>query len=226
MNVKQKFIQIEQKIASLQYQSRKEEIANFLTHGTGACLSVVALVLLIVLGSLHGSVWHVVGFSIFGGALVFLYSSSMLFHAFSNPQIKNFFRLFDYSGIFLLIAGTYTPILLIYMRGGWGWSLFGVLWFLAGIGIILRIIFRSNIEIVLAVVYVLMGWIILVAAKPALEMIPNSVLMWLLIGGASYMIGLLFLSWKKLPYHHAVWHLFVLGGSASHFLGLWLGIGA
>ena len=120
MNIKQKLIQIEQKIASLQYQSRKEEIVNFLTHGLGACLSVVALVLLIVLGSLHGSVWHVVGFSIFGGALVFLYSSSMLFHAFSNPPIKNFFRLFDYSGIFLLIAGTYTPILLIYMRGGWG----------------------------------------------------------------------------------------------------------
>lgn len=224
MNIKQKILAIEKQISSLQYQSKKEEIANFLTHGAGALLSVAALAVLVVFASMQGNFWQIVSFSVFGSALVFLYFSSAFFHFFQSRKGKNFFRIFDYIGIFLLIAGTYTPILLVYLRNGWGWSLLVVVWFLALAGILLRIFFQSKVELVLAVLYVLMGWSILIVAKPALETIPSGVLVWLLIGGASYMIGLVFLSWKNLPFHHAIWHLFVLCGSTAHFFGMILNI--
>lgn len=224
MKLKQKLIQIEDRIASLQYQSKKEEIANSFIHGIGVVLSIMALVILIISANRYGTVWHVVSFSIFGATLIFLYISSTLFHSFQNIKIKKFFRYFDYIGIFFLIAGTYTPITLIYLRGAWGWSLFGVVWFLAVVGSALRIVFSEKIELILAILYILMGWIILIAIKPMLIMVPPSVIMWLVIGGAFYMLGLLFLSWKKIPYHHAIWHLFVLGGSAAHFFGMFLNV--
>ncbi|MCK5080723.1 MAG: hemolysin III family protein [Candidatus Moranbacteria bacterium] len=212
-------------MAELQYQSRREDIVNSVIHGAGIGLSIVALVLLVVFGSIHGDVWQVVSFSIFGATLIFLYLSSTLFHGVTNLKAQEFFRKCDYIGIFLLIAGTYTPIMLIYLRGPWGWSLFGVIWFLALLGIGLRIFFSSKIELALAILYVLMGWIIMVATRPALDLIPSGVLIWLLIGGMSYMIGLVFLAWKRLPFHHALWHLFVLGGSTAHFFGMFLYIG-
>jgi len=213
---------IEKGIASLQYQSRGEDITNSVIHGVGIALSIMALVLLLVFGVKNGDVWDVVSFSIFGATLIFLYLSSTLFHGVRNLKAQEFFRKCDYIGIFLLIAGTYTPITLIYLRGPWGWSLFGAVWFIALVGIGLRVLFSNKIELVLAVLYVLMGWIIVVATKPALVLIPPGVLFWFLIGGASYMVGLIFLSWKKLPFHHALWHLFVLGGSTAHFLGMFL----
>jgi hemolysin III len=147
-----------------------------------------------------------------------------LFHSFRDEKEKNLFRFFDYSGIFLLIAGTYTPITLVFMRGPWGWSIFGVAWGMAIIGIALRILFPKNIELLLAVFYILMGWVFIIAIKPLFALVPSNVLLWLFIGGLSYMSGFIFLSWKKLPYHHAIWHLFVLGGSTCHFFGLLFGI--
>ncbi len=224
MTVKERLLKIEKGIVSLQYQSQKEEIANSLIHGIGTSLSVVALVLLVVFARAHGNVWHLVSLSVFGTTLIFLYLSSTLFHSFQNPRIKKFFRYFDYIGIFLLIAGTYTPISLIYLRGPWGWSLLGAVWSVAIIGIVLRVILAEKGELILATLYVLMGWMILFVFKPAINLIPPNVIMWLCIGGACYMVGLFFLSWKKLPYHHAIWHLFVLGGSTTHFLGLLLNI--
>ncbi len=224
MKLKQKLIQIENEIASLQYQSKKEEVVNSLIHGVGVFLSITALVFLVVFANIYGTIWHVVSFSVFGATLIFLYLSSTLFHGFQNTKLKKFFRLFDYIGIFLLIAGTYTPITLVYLHGPWGWSLLGIVWFLALIGIVLRLLFSEKIELILAVLYVLMGWIILVALKPMLAMVPTGVIIWLVIGGAFYMLGLLFLSFKKIPYHHAIWHLFVLGGSTAHFLGMFLNI--
>jgi len=224
MKIKEKILEIEKGIASLQFQSRKEEVVNGLIHGIGTILSIAALILLIVFASKYGNAKHIVSFSIFGLTLIFLYFSSTIFHFSKKPKIKKVFRIFDYSGIFLLIAGTYTPITLVYLDGAWGWSLFGVVWFLALIGIILRVAFPSKVELIIGAIYILMGWVIVFAAKPALETIPFSVLVWLCIGGASYMSGLIFLSWKKLPFHHAIWHLFVLGGSTTHFFGILLSI--
>ncbi len=225
MKLKERWDSIERNIASLQHQSRKEDVVNSIIHGIGIGLSVAALVLLIVFGNIYGDIWHVVSFSVFGATLIFLYLSSTLFHGVKSLKAQEFFRKCDYIGIFLLIAGTYTPIMLVYLRGSWGWTLLGVVWFLALVGIGLRIFFSSKVELVLAILYVLMGWIIMVAVKPALVLIPSGVLIWLLVGGASYMIGLIFLSWKKLPFHHALWHLFVLGGSTAHFFGLFFYIG-
>lgn len=219
-NLKIKFGKIEEKIALLQYQSRAEEIANSLVHGVGFGFSIAALVILVVFGKNNGTAWHIVSFSIFGATLIFLYFSSMLFHSFRNKKLKSFFRILDYCGIFLLIAGTYTPIALLSLQGAWGWTFFGIVWGLALIGIILRILFKNKIELVLSALYVLMGWSIIFAAKPMIAMLPFGLIIWLLIGGASYTLGLVFLSWKKLPFHHAVWHLFVLGGSVSHFFGI------
>jgi len=218
--ISEKLTSIEQHISSLQHQSRNEDVANSIIHGIGIGLSIAALVLLVVFGSINGTAWHVVSFSVYGATLIFLYFSSTLFHGFKNERLVKFFRTFDYSGIFLLIAGTYTPITLILMHSGWGWSLFGVVWGLALSGIILRIIFPQGIELLLSVLYVIMGWIIVIAIKPMFEMLPMGLVFWLLIGGSSYTFGLIFLGWKKLPYHHAIWHLFVLGGSIAHFFGI------
>ena len=225
MQFKKQWALIEKNISSLQYQSRKEDVASSIIHGLGVVFSFVGLVLLIIFGRKNGDIWSVVSFSVFGVTLIFLYLSSFLFHGVKNLKFQEFFRRCDYIGIFLLIAGTYTPITLIYLRDSWGWILFGLVWFLALVGIILRIIFTNKIEFILAIMYVLMGWIIIIAIKPSLELIPAGVFNWLLIGGASYMVGLAFLSWKKLPFHHALWHLFVLGGSSAHFLGMFLHIG-
>jgi len=225
MKLKERWILLEKRIASLQYQSRREDVVNSLIHAIGIGLSIIALVLLVIFARANGDVWDTVSLSVFGVTLIFLYLSSTLFHGVKNKKAQEFFRRCDYIGIFLLIAGTYTPIALIYLRGPWGWTLFGLVWLIALVGITLRIVFASKIELALAILYVLMGWTILFAIKPALELIPSGVLIWLLIGGACYMIGLVFLSWKKLSYHHALWHLFVLAGSTAHFLGMFLYIG-
>lgn len=202
-------------------QSLGEEIANSITHGIGAVLATSGLVILIVFASLKGDVWRIVSFSIYGATLVVLYTSSTLYHAITHKKIKHYFRIMDLSAIFLLIAGTYTPITLIPLRDtGWGWTMFGLIWGMAVIGIILKTFFDGKFEKLSIVFYVLMGWMVVIAIKPMLVNLPLGILVWILIGGISYTVGIIFLAWTKFPYSHTVWHLFVLGGSISHFFGI------
>lgn len=202
-------------------RSSGEEIANSITHGIGAALGTAALTILVVFAALKGDAWRVVSFSIYGASLVILYTSSTLFHAFTHEKTKRYFRMMDISAIFLLIAGTYTPITLLPLREtGWGWTIFGLIWGMAILGIIFKTFFYGKYEKISIIFYVLMGWLAVIAIKPMLANLPTGLLIWILIGGLSYTIGIIFLAWTKFPYSHTVWHLFVLGGSISHFFGI------
>ncbi len=183
-------------------------------------MSVVGLVLLVVRAALYGSAWEVVSFSIYGSSLILLYLASTLYHGFQSKRVKEILRIFDHSAIYFLIAGTYTPFLLITIRGPWGWSLFGVIWGLALIGITFKIIFGPRYELVSTIFYLLMGWVVIIAIKPLLAVLPFAGFMWLLGGGLAYSLGVIFYAWEKLPYNHAIWHGFVLAGSFFHFFGI------
>lgn len=197
-----------------------EEIANSITHGIGAGLSVAGLTLLVAFASIYGDVWRVVSFSIYGSTLILLYLASTLYHSFQNPRVKRVFKIIDHAAIYLLIAGTYTPILLVNMRGAWGWTLFVVIWGLTLAGIVLKIFFINRFKKLSTVIYVLMGWLCIVAIKEMIATIPPGGLAWLIAGGITYTLGVIFYVWHKLPYNHAIWHLFVLGGSICHFFAI------
>jgi len=205
---------------SLKTQTVGEEIANSITHAIGAGLSIAALVILVVLASRRGDVWRIVSFSIYGASLILLYTSSTLYHSSINPKIKKIFRIIDHSAIYLLIAGSYTPITLTFMRGVWGWTIFGLAWGMAIGGIIITALLLDKLKSLLVLSYVAMGLLVIIAIKPMIEMVPRGMITWLFIGGAFYLLGIIFYLWKRLPYHHPIWHLFVLGGSISHFLGV------
>ena len=198
----------------------KEETINALTHGLGALLSLAGLVVLVVLASLRGDAWHIVSCSIYGVTLLLLFSSSTLYHSFRNERLKHVLRIIDHAAIFLLIAGTYTPFVLVNLRGKWGWSLFGVIWGLALAGIVFQVFFVSRFRVLQTLIYLLMGWLVVIAGKPLLTRVALPGLLWLLAGGLSYTVGALFYLWKKLPYHHAVWHLFVLAGAICHYFAI------
>ncbi len=195
----------------------KEELANALTHGLGAVLAVAALVLLVVFASLRGTARHIVGASIFGSSMVLLYVMSTLYHAFRGPRVKKVFRILDHASIYLLIAGTYTPLCLGTLKGAWGWSLFGVIWGLAVLGVAFKAIFIHKWAWLSLAVYLLMGWLVVIAIVPLWRAMPAGGLAWLFGGGLFYSLGAGLYAWRKLPYHHAVWHLCVLGGTACHF---------
>jgi len=199
-----------------------EEIANGITHGVGTGLSVAGLTVLVVLAALYGDVWQIVGFSIYGSTLVVLYLASTLYHSFQNPRVKRVFRVIDHAAIFLLIAGTYTPFLLISMRGARGWTLLAIVWGLALLGIGFKIFFTHRFPVGSTLAYVLMGWLGVIAWKEAIARIPAGGLIWLGVGGAVYSVGVILYAWKRLPYNHAIWHVFVLVGSACHYLAVLL----
>ena len=205
---------------SLKTQSLGEEITNSITHGVGIGLSIAALVILVVLASRRGDAWRIVSFSIYGASLILLYMSSTLYHSFVNPKIKKIFRIIDHSAIYLLIAGTYTPVTLTLMRGAWGWTLFGLAWGMAIGGIIITALLLDKLKSLLVLSYVAMGLLVVIAIKPMMQMVPRGMIIWLFTGGACYLLGIIFYLWKRLPYHHPIWHIFVLGGSISHFLGI------
>lgn len=212
-------------MASLKSKSQiiREEIANVITHGVGLALSVAALVLLVVFASLKGDAWRIVSFSIFGASLVLLYLASTLYHGASRPRVKLRLNRFDHSAIYVLIAGTYTPFTLVTLRGAWGWTIFGIVWGLAIAGIVYKIFFyKVKYRAVSAIIYLLMGWIIVIAIKPLITSLSLPGLIWLAIGGLSYSFGVIFYLWKKLPFAHSIFHLFVLGGSISHFFAILL----
>jgi hemolysin III len=201
--------------------STNEEIANSITHGIGALLSIIALVVLIMVAERHGDVWHLVSFSIYGSSLILLYLSSTLYHSFSRPKLKNLFARFDHISIFLLIAGTYTPILLTSLRGIWGWTLFGIIWTVALAGIVIRSIYVYRFRKLMVVIYLIMGWMFVLAGNQIYHKLPSISLIFLVWGGLAYSVGVVFYMWRKLPYSHGIWHLFVLAGSILHFFAIY-----
>jgi hemolysin III len=198
-----------------------EEIANSITHGIGIYLGVAALVLLVVFASLYGNAWHIVSCSIYGSTLVLLYTASTLYHSFRHPRTKHVFRILDHASIYVLIAGTYTPFTLVPLRGAWGWSLFGVVWGLALCGVLAKVFFIHRFKILTTLLYLVMGWIVVIAAKPMLRSIPAGGILWLVLGGLAYTIGIIFYAAdRKFSYAHAIWHVFVLTGSICHFFAV------
>ncbi|MGM0629712.1 MAG: PAQR family membrane homeostasis protein TrhA [Pseudomonadota bacterium] len=197
-----------------------EEVAHALTHGVGAVLSIVALVVMFFWTAAHGDVWHVVAASIYGASLILLYTASTLYHAFPWPRIKAVFQQLDHAAIYVLIAGTYTPFALINLRGAWGWTLLGVAWGIALVGVILELGMKKPIKGLSLSLYLGMGWMAVIAIKPMLDNVDAGGLMLLVAGGLAYTFGVIFYVWKTLPYHHAIWHLFVLAGSVFHFFSI------
>ncbi len=210
-----------QSVNTFRQLSKGEEIANSITHGIGALLSIVALVILIIVAGRHDDIWHMVSFSIYGCTLVLLYLSSTLYHSFSSPRIKNLFARFDHISIFLLIAGTYTPILLTSLRGVWGWTLFGIIWSIALAGAVIRSIWVYRFRKLMVAIYLLMGWMFILAGNQIYHSLPSISLTFLVLGGVAYSVGVIFYLWRTLPYGHGIWHLFVLAGSVLHFFAIY-----
>jgi hemolysin III len=200
--------------------SPAEEVAHSLTHGAGLLLGIAALVLLVVFAARRGSAVHVTACAVYGSTLVLLYAASTFYHALPRGRAKRVFGILDHAAIFLLIAGTYTPFTLVTLRGPWGWSLFGVIWGLAVGGIVLEGVSRGRARRLQLLVYLAMGWLIVVAARPLVERLPTGGLVLLFTGGLAYTFGVLFFVWRRLRFHHAVWHVFVLGGSVCHFFAV------
>jgi hemolysin III len=200
-------------------QSLGEEIANSVSHGLGALGALAALPYLVVTAMPKGAA-AVVGGAVFAATLVLLYVTSTLYHALARNRAKKVFRVLDHSAIYLLIAGTYTPFTLGVLRGAWGWALFGVVWGLAAAGVALTGALGVRYPRASTAVYIAMGWLIVVAIKPLLMHLPHEGLAWLVAGGLAYTGGAAFYGWRRLRYHHTVWHLFVLAGSCCHFVAV------
>jgi hemolysin III len=194
------------------------ERLNTYTHLIGALLALAGAVVLIVLGALSGDVWKIVSFSIYGTTLVLLYSFSTLYHNASRGSFKHVMQKLDHNSIYLLIAGSYTPFTLVSLRGPWGWSLFGVVWGLALFGMVQELWFASKSRWLSMVIYILMGWVALVAVVPMIHVLSWAGFLWVAAGGVAYTIGIyFFLNDEKFAYWHGIWHLFVIAGSALHF---------
>ncbi|HWC77929.1 MAG TPA: hemolysin III family protein [Blastocatellia bacterium] len=197
-----------------------EELANSITHGIGLALSVVGFGILLTLAIVNGTAWHIVGCSVFGLSLIALYSASTVYHSLRSPRIRHVFKVLDHAAIYLLIAGTYTPFTLVNLRGFWGWTLLALVWSLAVSGIVFKVFFVERFVIASTLVYILMGWSCVIAVKPLLTLVPMGGIFWLLGGGIAYTVGTIFFAWKRLPYNHAIWHLFVVAGSICHYFAV------
>jgi hemolysin III len=198
----------------------KEETLNSLTHMLGALLALAGLVVLVVSAALRGDMWRLASFTVYGLTLFLLYSASTLYHT-CGGRAKKFFRLVDHQAIYLLIAGTYTPFMLVTLRGAWGWSLFGAVWALAAAGITLDTLHKKGSRLPQLVIYLVMGWMLMIALGPLLRSLPHWGFFWLLAGGLFYTSGVYFyVKDKRYPYFHGVWHLFVLAGSACHYFAV------
>lgn len=205
----------------LRSYSPKEELCHVLAHGLGIALSIAALVILVCLSSVYGNVWSVVSCSIFGVTLILLYTSSTLYHLVPPSSLKQKLKKMDHISIYFLIAGTYTPFLLVLMRGALGWTLFGIVWGLAIFGTILKIMSSgSGTKIWSIGLYLAMGWLILVASNQLVDVVPSRAVTFLILGGLFYTLGIFFYIWKSRAYTHAIWHLFVLAGSIMHFFAV------
>lgn len=206
----------------INFYTKKEEIANAITHGIGVVFSIAALVLLVVFSAKYKDGWYIVSYSIYGSTLIILYLCSTLYHSFTNQKVKKIFRKFDHSSIFLLIAGTYTPFTLTILRGKLGWSILGIIWGITILGIVLKVVCFDKVEKVSTLLYIAMGWVIVIALKSIASSLPIKGIILLIVGGLIYTIGCIFYARDKMPYNHAIWHMFVLGGSVCHFFSILL----
>jgi hemolysin III len=212
-------------MASQRIVSAGEELANSVTHGIGLALSLIAAPVLIVSAAATADPWRIVAASIYSATLVMLYLASTLYHAARSAPAKALLRRVDHAAIYLLIAGTYTPFTLVTLRGAWGWTLFGVVWGLALVGVLLKSLFGARLPTLSTVIYLAMGWMIVLAIRPLSQAVDPAGLRWLMLGGALYTGGVVFYVWERIRFGHAVWHLFVIGGSMAHFAAvLWYAI--
>lgn len=199
-----------------------EEIANTISHGVGLALAIAATPILIVTAVRAGSAWNMVGVSVFASAMICLYFASTLYHALRHDKAKRVFRVLDHGAIFLLIAGTYTPFTLGVMRGPWGWTMLGLIWAMAAVGLTMKAVAGTRYRWLSMVLYLSMGWLVLIAARPTLLRVPLPGILWLLAGGVAYTAGVAFFSAHRVRYSHFVWHLFVVAGTTCHFFAvLW-----
>ena len=201
-------------------QHLREELANSLTHGFGLLLAIAGLVVLVVSASIGGDAMEIVTFSVFGATMVALYLASTVYHSARHPRFKRFMRFVDHAAIYLLIAGTYTPFLLLNMRDSIGWTMFAVVWGLALVGIFAKVLHMDRLPWLTPLIYVVMGWICLLGLKPAMEAIHPGGLWMLLAGGIAYTGGVVFYVLDRMPYNHAVWHGFVMGGTLLHYFAV------
>lgn len=211
---------MQQELQHFSHYSFGEEVANAVTHGIGALLSIAALALMVTFAALNGDAWTVTSVSIYGATLIVLYTSSTLYHGITIPSVKHHLQKLDHATIFLLIAGTYTPFTLVSLRGPWGWSLFGIVWGIAVFGVVLELGWTHLSRKISTALYLGLGWIVLIAIGPMLDSVEPGGLILLLLGGVSYSLGVVFYVWKSMSYHHAIWHLFVMLGSLLHFFSV------
>ena len=195
----------------------KEEIANSITHGVGSLLAIAACVLLIVFAAIKGGALRIVSVSIYGASLIVMFTMSTLYHALTNKKAKKVFRVFDHTSIFLLIAGTYTPVALVTLRGALGWTIFGIIWAISIVGIVLNSISIEKFKKFSMIAYIAMGWCIVLAFYPLMQKLSREGIIFLLIGGALYTIGVVFYKLKRIRYMHSIWHAFVLAGAIMHY---------
>ena len=202
---------------TVKYYSPMEEKINIASHAIGFLLSIVALFLLVRHALFNGGVLHIVSFSIYGVSLIVLYASSTFYHSAKKPKLRNKLRVFDHASIYILIAGTYTPYALITLNGELGWILFGLSWGIASIGVVLKLFFTGKYKLISTLMYIFMGWMIVFFIDPLIDALSSDGLIWLVVGGISYTVGAIIYSIKKIQFNHAIFHIFVLVGSFSHF---------
>jgi hemolysin III len=201
-------------------QTSGEELVNVITHGIGAAFGIAGLGALVVGAWRYSDVWRTASFIIYGATLVLLYLASAFYHGARSPRAKRLLQFFDHTAIYLLIAGTYTPFTLVSLRGPWGWTMFGLIWGLAVTGILLNVFFFGRLGFISTILYLLMGWLVVIAIKPVMDAVSVRGLVWLVAGGLSYTVGVVFYAWHRLPYAHPIWHLFVLAGSIFHYFAI------
>jgi hemolysin III len=201
-------------------QTLQEEFANSISHGIGVLFSVVAIALLVTFSVLNGSAIHIVSCSIFGASILLLYTFSTLYHAVQDSTVKGWLRTLDHIGIYILIAGTYTPFLLLSIQGFLGWLFFGIIWGLTAFGIVFKIFYTDRFKKASLILYLSMGWLAIFIIRPLLDNLSNPILFLIAAGGLSYTLGTIFYTRPKMKYAHTIWHLFVLGGTILHFIAI------
>lgn len=198
----------------------KEELVNVITHCLGVLLGLVTLTILTIISAHQHNAWKIISSAIFGGSIILLYLSSTLYHGLSRTRLNQLFKSFDHASIYVLIAGSYTPFCLVSLHNAWGWSLFGTTWGLALFGVVFKMYFAGRFDGVSTAAYILMGWLAMIAIRPLYYALPFNGFMLLLLGGISYTFGVIFYAWEKLPFNHAIWHLFVLAGTLCHIFAV------